>query len=274
MRLTLLSLLMYLTALVACPAADAADAPMSTVIGRIQASGVETYRGVAALWDGSEERIPDPRRYTIIPYSVVPLAPDGSFEMKVRPGRYYLGAILRTTPGPAMGPPRPGDLIFLTPDKEGNALLVELQADTRIDVGTHAKSWRYAGFRADDGIRISGRVTDDQGEPVPNLLVFAFADRSVSEMPLAVSERTDAEGRYLLRLDRPGEVFLRVRENYGGGTPTQGGYMGVYGGRTPALLRVSEQGEITGIDVTVFRLPPAGSLRRELLERKQPGQEE
>ncbi len=240
--------------------------PLGTVCGRIQMPAVERYQGVAALWDASEGRAPDPRKYTIIPVAVAPLQEDGSFELKAQPGRYFLGAILRNSPGPVMGPPRPGDVIFMTPDREGENLLVEVAADARVDVGARSSGWVYQGLEEQPGgPALLGRISDPEGKPVAGLLVFAFADPGMSQMPVAVSGRSAADGSYRLRLVRPGVVYLRVRENYGGGSPMAGGYMGVYGDQHPLPVEVLAQEVLEGIDITVRKLPPAGAQRRELL---------
>lgn len=232
------------------------------VIGRIQVEGVDTYRGVASLWDVASGKIPDPRRYIVIPSAMAALDADGSFELQAAPGIYYLGAIVRQTPGPPLGPPRPGDQVFLSPGGEGEYFKVQVRAGETLDVGTRSGGWRYDGFAPEADLAIRGTVRDTAGEPVADLLVFAFADPSMSLQPVGVSDRTDAQGHYLLRLDRPQPVFLRVRESYGGGPLMGGGYVGVYGGAEPRAVALPEQGIVEDIDIEVIKLPPAGSEER------------
>ncbi len=240
------------------------------VTGRIQVEGVETYRGVASVWDVAGGKVPDPRRYIVIPSAMAALEADGSFTLTVAPGTYYLGAIVRFTPGPPLGPPRLGDRVFLSPDGAGEYFKVEVRGGETVDVGTRSGGWEYEGFapEADHGIR--GIVRDTAGEPVADLLVFGFADPSMSLQPVGVSDRTDAQGLYLLRLDRPQPVFLRVRESYGGGPLMGGGYVGVYGGAEPRAVRVPEEGIVEGIDIEVIHLPPAGTEERRPSRPEQP----
>ncbi|WP_221250760.1 carboxypeptidase-like regulatory domain-containing protein [Desulfuromonas versatilis] len=258
---------MLILVLLVSGVAGAQAPPQGSVAGRIQKSGVERYLGVAALWK-AEGQPPDPRKYTIIPVAVVPLSQDGGFELKVPPGRYYLGAILRNSPGPAMGPPRPGDVIFMSPDDKGGSLLVEVAAEARVEVGVNSAGWVFQGAEAlAGGPALRGIISDPAGNPVADLLVFAHTDPAMSTLPVAVSARSAADGSYRLRLANPGVVYLRARENYGGGSPVEGGYMGVYGGQEPLAVEVLAEDELEGIHITVNKLPPVGSRRRDLPAR-------
>ncbi|WP_432823617.1 carboxypeptidase-like regulatory domain-containing protein [Trichloromonas sp.] len=238
----------------------AADGDTGTIRGTVGGHGQTACRGVVSLWDGSDGRSPDPRRYLIIPFSAVNLAPSCAFELQAPAGSYYVGALLRKTPGPELGPPRPGDLVFMTPDPHGGVVRVELAAGQTIDIGNHAEGWRYEGMQADAPQGVSGTVRDMEGKPVAGVLVFAFADAEMTRSPLAVSARTDEEGRYLLRIDRPGQVYLRVKDDYGGGAPVDGGYVGVFGGAVPAVIEVSAAEMTAGRDIQVFKVP-AGRIR-------------
>lgn len=233
---------------------------MGRVTGSLDLPAGRECRGVASLWPGDEGRVPDPRRYLIIPFSAVPLSADCTFELAAPPGDYYLGALARATPGPEIGPPREGDLVFMTPDAEGKSLRVEIVADGRIDVGPQDRFWTYAGM---DDLRppgVSGRVRDGEGRPVPGVLVFAFADPELTRKPLAVSARTGADGRYVLRLDHSGGIYLRVKDDYRGGAPEDGGHVGVYGGAEPIRVEVGVDALVEGLDIEVLRIP-AGRTR-------------
>lgn len=256
-------LLAVLGALFAVGGAVAGE-PGGTVRGCIQTEGQQPATGVASLWDASNGRIPDPRRFIIIPTAVAILQADGCFVLQAPPGRYYVGSVLRQTPGLAMGPPRPGDLVFMTPARDGSALQVELAAGATVDVGLRTDGWAYEGFSGEVETGLSGRVLDAEGRPVAGLLVFAFGDAEMSGAPLAVSERTGADGTFLLRLDRPGEVWLRVKDDYGGGAPQASGYVGVYGGDTPKPVSARAGVVAENLEIPVFRLPENLGGRRGL----------
>lgn len=235
--------------------AEEAPAPLGTVRGQLQVPGVERYSGVVSLWDADQIPMPDPRKYVLIPNMAGALEPDGRFLLRPPPGRYYLGAILRQTPGPPMGPPRQGDRVLMTPDAEGEALVVEVAADATVEVGLQGGGWIYQGFSEEAVTGISGELVDAAGLPQQGLLVFAFLDPEMSGQPLAVSARTGPDGRYVLRLPGGGEVYLRVRDNYGGGAPVGGGVMGVYGNGAPRAVAVVAGKVLAGIDIPTMIIP-------------------
>jgi hypothetical protein len=220
-------------------------------------------RGVASIWPGNGGRVPDPRRYLIIPFSAVPLSPTCEFELAAPAGDYYLGALVRATPGPEIGPPREGDLVFMTPDPDDKSLRVELAAGKRIDVGRQDRFWVYAGMEELRPPGVTGRVHDAEGQPVAEVLVFAFADPELTREPLAVSARTGADGRYALRLDHPGGIYLRVKDDYRGGAPLDGGHVGVYGGAEPVRVEVEAAALVEGLDIEVFRIPAGRTGKRD-----------
>lgn len=228
---------------------------LGTICGRLQVAGVERYSGVASLWNADQIPMPDPRRYILIPSQAGPLEADGSFLLRAPVGRYYLGAVLRQTPGPQLGPPRVGDQVFMTPDTQGEALVVEVTADGKVDVGCQGSGWIYRGFSEEAVTGISGQIVAADGQPLKDMLVFAFLDPEMSGQPLAVSTRTGADGSYLLRLPGGGEVYLRVRDNYGGGAPMAGGVMGVYGNAVPRPVAVVGGKVLTGIDIPTLVIP-------------------
>ena len=160
-----------------------------------------------------------------------------------------------------MGPPRGGDLIFLTPNPAGEAQRVTLQSGELVDTGSHEKSWVYAGLTDPSSTAVSGRVVDVDGQPLSGLLVFAFADREVSAVPLTVSERTDANGEFFLPLSKPGTVYLRTRQSYRGGRPEPGDYVGVFGGSVPAPLRLAEGVTISGMKIVAIKVPDLMKMR-------------
>lgn len=251
---TLSFVLLLVWGILTCSRALAAE-PGGMVTGCLQVTAEQSVSGVASLWDAGSERIPDPRRFIIIPTAVASLQADGCFTLQAPPGSYYVGAILRDTPGAAMGPPRAGDRVFMTPAPDGTVVRVEVMSGATVDVGLRTAGWLYQGFSAEVETGVRGRVIDADGQPVGGLLVFAFADPEMSGAPLAVSERSTAKGAFQIRLDRAGEVFLRVKENYGGGAPSPGGYVGVYGGETGQPVKVTSGEVIDVLDIAVMQVP-------------------
>lgn len=245
-------------------AAEAAPA-RGSVRGCVELAGHGAYRGVASLWPAAAGKSPDPRRAIRPPLVSAPLGPDGCFTLQAAPGEYFVGTVVRATEGGWQGPPRPGDMVFLSPDADGKSLRATVSTGETVDIGRHARGWRYAGFDASGASpTITGTLTGTDGKPVPGLLVFAFTDSSMSSDPLAVSDPSDSQGRYLLRLPEPATVYLRAREHYGRKSPADGGPMGIYSeGGTPLAVSVDSQGDKTERNLTIFLIPPLDKRRKE-----------
>lgn len=253
---TALLLLAHFLLLVGSALARTTATEQGVVSGCIELAGHSDYRGVASLWPVETGSAPDPRRAIRPPLFSGPLSADGCFTLQANAGGYFLGAVLRLTSGGWQGPPRPGDMVFFSPDAAGGNLQVSLSPGTTTQIGRQAGGWTYAGF--DNGSSapiVTGRLTDFDGKPVAGLLVFAFVDSAMTREPVAVSAPSDSDGGYVLRFTKPATVYLRVREHYGQRSPVDGGYMGVYGGATP--LAVTVGGEEKGLprDLQVFLIP-------------------
>ncbi len=227
-----------------------------TVVGRVAPTGQARIRGIVALWE-AEKGPPDPRRFIAPPFAFDSLEADGSFRLQAPPGEYYLGALVRRTPGPATGPPREGDLVFMSPHPQGASLKVALrEGGGHLDVGVHKDFWEYAGFDPQHRTGVSGKVTTRAGQPLADLLVFAFPTKEMSGRPLGVSERTDEEGRFKIRLRGGETVYLRVKESFVGGRPREGEYMGVYGDENPTPVAVDTGEVVSDITIQALKIPP------------------
>lgn len=257
--LSLALLLPVLCLAVTTAGATQAGPETGVVTGCVGATGQGPYRGVAALWPAAKGKGPDPRLAIRPPAVSAPLQADGCFVLRGAPGDYFVGAVVRRTVGGWQGPPRHGDLVFLSPDATNKSYKATLQAGETIDIGRHADGWAYSGFTAaaEGSLTISGRLVDTKGRPLPGLLVFAFTDTDMSREPLAVSSPSDNSGNYLLRLPEPATVYLRAREHYGRRSPADGGYMGVCGGELPTPLVISDPAQPASCDMTVLHVPPA-----------------
>lgn len=230
-------------------------------------AGHTSYRGVAALWPAAQGKAPDPRRAIRPPVASRPLETDGCFSLQAAPGEYFVGAIVRLTDGGWQGPPRPGDMVFLSPDSTDKNVVVAIRPGETIDIGRHASGWPYSGFAATGAaLTISGRLTGTDGKPRQGLLVFAFADSDMSHEPVAVSEPSDSNGRYLLRLPEPATVYLRAREHFGRRSPANGGYMGMYGKDVPTPVAVGADGDGQDRNLTIFLIPPLGGRQKQVTE--------
>lgn len=227
-----------------------------TVSGQIEYTGSDVCRGMVSLWPVDGSSAPDPRLSNMVPPWVSELNDDCSFSIQADPGSYYVRVILRRSPGSILGPTRKGDLIYLSPDAQGQLFPVEIQPGQPIDIGSHGGGWAFPGYSEQIETGITGQVTDAKGRPLSGLLVHVFAERSLETPPLAVSAATDNDGQFQLRLEHGGKFFLQARENIGFGIPSVGRLIGNYGGKEPKVVKLKKGKLITDINIKAAPQPP------------------
>jgi len=234
--------------------ATSAEPPMGTVVGKLGCSA-EDCVGLAALWSAEDGEVPAPDRYLLVPAAVSELEPDGSFELKAPAGEYFIGGQLRNTPGPLFGAPRIGDQIYMIQEQDETGYRVQVVLEEVLDIGLQEEFWTFSGMNQQSETGISGRVLDDQGQPVMGLLVFAFADPGTNTTPLAISSRSGEDGHFHLPMVAEGQVYLRARKNYQGGQPQAEDYVGVPNDDNPAGVNVKKGQVVSGVEVIVRKLP-------------------
>lgn len=124
--------------------------------------------------------------------------PDGQFALTLPVGNYWAVAVLRKS-GKRFGPLEMGDKY------SGKAVRLDLTDDSPPSLDFVVVGLREAALHQDrkhaDIIRVSGRIIDRGGSPVP--FAYAAADQQDRpDIPEYLSAWTDMEGRYTLYLPR------------------------------------------------------------------------
>jgi hypothetical protein len=203
--------------------------------------------------------IPDPDRYWRVPDAIADLNDKGEFTIELPEGKYYMGAIKRVSGKKEVGPPLVGDLFFISSDKTGSPKIYQVKRGEKIDIGTISEATPYKGWvMRDDITAIEGKVLIN-GEPAEGALVFAYSAPRMFGKPDFVSDKSDKDGKYVLRVPEGGEYYLMVRDIYGGGPPQEGSLMGVYGKeKTPTPVKVYTGEAQKGIDIAAVKFPGRG----------------
>ncbi len=200
----------------------------------------------------SEESGPPPSaiKYWRVPTHLFSLDEKGKFEAVLPAGRYYMGAS-RKLSGERLGPPNEGDLFFMSQDEKGDSKLHTVLPNEVLDLGliSGAEPFSRAKISMEGVTSIAGVIMDKKGSPSEGMMVFAFPTPMMFGRPLYVSERSDAEGRYILRLYEGGIFYLSARAGYGGGPPAADEVMGVYSEGEPVIVETGKT--ISGVDITV-----------------------
>jgi hypothetical protein len=191
---------------------------------------------------------PSATRYWRVPTDAFKVDDIGKFIAVLPTGEYYMGASKKLS-GELLGPPQEGDLFFISQDAKGNPKLHTVAAGEVVDLGVISEAVPFSRKMLETkGITsIEGTIRDTKGDPVKGILVFAFSAPTMVGRPLFVSDRSDNDGKYLLRLYGGGTYYLRARVNYGGGPPSADQVMGIYGDGQPLTIKTGEVKKDTDI---------------------------
>lgn len=208
----------------------------------------------------------------------------GNFNIRLLPGKYFVGMLIRET-GEGPGPPRPGEKFFFAQDDTNHLRLFEVPERQTVSVGVlrgvaPEKVKDFMEFTT-----ISGRVVDEEGKPLAGAFVLVKTNPSTAR-PLFISSPTDSDGRYRIKVPPDTIYYIVARDQIQGGRPLPGSYVGTYGKTAPtqgtgsegigAPAGVGSGGEgdalpvsggkgqvIDNVDIAVFRLPdPEGNRNK------------
>ena len=261
---------------------SAQEIKKSTISGKlmIKDSG-PMADGLVHFFSAETGPIPDPDKYWRVPDFITDIKENGEFTTELNEGKYYIGAIKRISGKKEIGPPMIGDYFLISSDEKGVPKVYSIKRSEDINIGTVSEATPFKGWSKDKITAIEGRVLIEDGKPVEGALVFAYRSSAMSDRPEFVSDRTDKDGKFILRVYEGGTYYLRARDLYGGGPPATGGIIGTYRKDTSTLLLppsppgpsglvgiygketstaiVVNTGEITkGIDINVVRFPGRG----------------
>lgn len=183
---------------------------------------------------------------------------EGRFSVNLPEGKYYISAIKKTSIN-EMGPPVAGDLVYPESRKE---LKSEFQTflvknGQKTDIGTIAEVVtfkKHTNMANAQITSIEGIIVDPSGNPVHSSIVFAFTSEDLIGKPLYVSERTDKDGRYTLKVPEGGNYFLKSRTSLKGGQPVLGEFIGFYGKGSPKPVRIKTGETVTGVKISAKAL--------------------
>ena len=232
-----------------------------SITGTVMISGAGPLAGgQVLLYDVASGIPPAPSKYERTPDITKDIDADGRFRVDIRPGRYYLSAIKRSS-GARIGPPETGDYVFRSLDEKGNPREYLIEAGSSLDIGTVSaaplKPERLSDKNA--ATAIEGFVKEKDGMPVADAVVAAFVTTAMQGKPLFISGKTGSDGAYVLRV-APGTYYLRARNASASGPPQAGHIMGFYGQGGPAPVTIKEGERKKGMDINAVRFPGRGPL--------------
>lgn len=196
---------------------------------------------------------PHPYKYWRIPDMIISTGQNGSFSVDLAEGSYYM-MIAQKSPDGEIGPPSKDEFLYFHRDKEGNAASLIIEAGKKLEMGTLSTAflWTADKVEREKGVTsASGVVIDGSGQPVKNVLVFAYLYREATGRPAFVSDRTDKDGKFIIRFYEGGTYFLKVRGVIGGGKPRPGEFMNVTKEFEPTMITLQKDEKLKDVKLQV-----------------------
>jgi hypothetical protein len=155
----------------------------------------------------------------------------GEFSVKLLPGSFYMGALIRDA-NKGSGPPRVGEEFFFIESAQGQLREFTIIEKELTEVGRVEGKILGAGKDFKQIMTINGKVTGEDGKPLAGILV-TLKETMDAPRPKFISEGTAADGTFSMKVP-PGKYFVVGRESVQGGKPAVGSYIGSYGKTNPA----------------------------------------
>ncbi len=264
-------------------------ARMGTLQGQLYVDGKILPNAIISFFDkkggpppilGSARRVPD---------MVARTDDKAKFSVKLLPGSYYMGSLIRER-GKGPGPPQKGEQYFFIRDQNGQlqSLVVKTKSINKVGRLNGVPPGKFKEFEA--FITISGKVIDETNKPCSGALV-TLKDKLNAPRPKYIAKPTDEQGKFSVKVP-PGKYYLMVRESLRDGRPAIGSSVGTYGKVAPKVSAASRQADnknasfpagmsqqggsgtaiavggekgeiISGIVINMFKIPDPNATRNE-----------
>jgi len=193
-----------------------------------------------------------------VPDNITTLDNNGRFDFELPPGTYRLSASKMPESGP-MGPPLEGEPVYFKMDSAGAEVAFTVTSGKKTNAGVISTSRpmirNYKGKTL-----IQGQVLDASDSPVKGAVIYAYLDPGIVDKAYHVSEKTAADGKFVLSVNRGGTYYLRVRGEYGGGIPKEGEIIDVTVPTALTPVTVNDGETLTGVIIRVKLQPQRGPL--------------
>ena len=178
---------------------------------------------------------------------------DGTYSLSLPPGTWWIVARRRESGNPK-GYLVKGDYEGKYPN---NPVVVKPGEYTPVNMSIAQLSGNFllAPYLPTEGnLGISGRVTDESGNPAAGAYVLLYKDREMVGLPTYLSKPTNQNGEYTVFLAKPGTYYVAARIKYGG-LPKKGEPYGTYDKDAEHKVIVGEKEIISGVDVKLGPFP-------------------
>jgi hypothetical protein len=207
---------------------------------------------------------PSADSYVRVPDLIYTLDQAGKFVLDLPAGTYYLSAV-KQPETPYIGPPPIGEPIYFQVDDKNEIQPYQISSGKTTDAGIISRSVPYRRIKEsnnDTAAIVEGIVANADGAPVKGAVIYAYLTAGVQEKAYSVSERTGDDGKFRIRFTEGGTYFLRVRSDYGGGTPKEGEIVNLNDPKEMIAVTVAKGEKRSGVVLKIKLLQQRGPLFR------------
>lgn len=242
----------------------------ATISGQVKIKGkTPMVNGMVILYNKMWGPPPHPYKYWRIPDMVTETDKKGKFSIEVQEGTYYL-MIAQKNPDGEIGPPKEKEFLYFHGNAKGDPTPIVVSAGSKVNLGVLSKSFIWSPKKiphAGDITAAEGIVANMENKPVENAVVFAYFNSDAVGKPAFVSDRTDKNGRFQLRVYEGGTYYLKVRSIIGGGAPETGEYQNATKDFVPLKVSLTSGQQLKGITLKVDKFVGKGSTGTEKTDR-------
>ncbi len=224
------------------------------VSGEIIIEGIGPMaNGTVLFFNDAKGPVPSEKMYMRTPEIIADTDSSGWFSITLPEGKYYIGS-KKHFMKKWNGPPREGDLFFISKDETDIPKSYAVTRGSQISIKIVSENKLYTKPVASEGITaIEGIVSDIDGNPVEDVVVFAYLTSAMGDELAFVSDYTENDGRYMLRVHEGGKYYLMVMGEFGTVTQTSG------------MIISSDSEEIAeGINVTTGKIKDKVDIKVQL----------
>lgn len=177
---------------------------------------------------------------------------NGKFKLRLPEGKYYLLARKRKQGG--MYGPMEKDDIFNYYYKNP----VEVKSDTLVQVEIECISRLDMLEEPIGEVNLRGitvNIKDKDGKPIDGLYLLVYNEAEMKGRPHYISERSDANGKIFLEINKAGKYYILVRSKLGG-PAVEGEYYSKYTANLDSSVALTEEKMHETLDFKVEKFKP------------------
>ncbi len=171
-------------------------------------------KGTAVFFSAVIGPLPSTVKYMRMPDNVASTDSKGKFSTVLPEGSYYIGGMKHVTEA-RIGPPREGDIFFISNDENGIPKSYRVNKGTNDDLGIISETESAEQVVKEEITAFEGTIRDKNGKPVKDAVVLAYSASTMDRGLTFASDYSNEDGRFLLKVHNGGKFYLNIIGQFG-----------------------------------------------------------